>query len=247
MFGSRDSRGSVEVAFTDRHGGVSVGAFSSLNLAEVGDDDPAAIRENLRRVAESFTGTPGRGAAARVVRMHQVHGAEVGLVDATEERDLLAGTDGMVTATPGVVLMVRAADCVPVLLADPVAGVVGVAHAGRKGLVEGVVPATVDRMREVGAGDVVAWLGPRICGRCYEVPAEMRESAVRVVPEAHSETSWGTPALDVGAGILAQLREAKVDDVVDAGRCTLEDPDLYSYRRDGDAAGRFAGLVWVRP
>jgi YfiH family protein len=145
-----------------------------------------------------------------------------------------------------VALLVRAADCVPVLLADPDAGVVGAAHAGRKGLVEGIVPATIDRMRSLGASQIVAWVGPHICGRCYEVPAAMQDEVSSTVPEARSTTSWGTPALDIGAGVNAQLAVAGVE-VVDAARCTREDDDLYSFRRDGAEAGRLGGLIRIRP
>ncbi len=142
--------------------------------------------------------------------------------------------------------MVRVADCVPVLLADVEHRVVGAAHAGRPGLVAGIVPATVARMRDLGADRIVAWLGPHVCGSCYEVPGEMRDEVAAVVPEAYAETSWATPAVDVGAGVVAQLEKLGVE-VVDASRCTLETEDLYSYRREGAAAGRLGGLVWVRP
>jgi YfiH family protein len=181
--------------------------------------------------------------------MRQVHGADVHAVDRTwldaRHADLPVG-DALVTDLPGVVLMVRVADCVPVLLADVDHGVVGAAHAGRPGLVAGIVPATVARMRELGADRIVAWLGPHVCGSCYEVPGEMRDEVAAVVPEAYAETSWATPAVDVGAGVVAQLEKLGVE-VVDASRCTLETDDLYSYRREGAAAGRLGGLVWVRP
>lgn len=176
--------------------------------------------------------------------LHQVHGADVAVV--TEPRATpRPHADGIVTAEPGVVLMVRAADCVPVLLVAPDEGVVGAAHSGRPGLVAGVVPATVARMRELGAGRIEAWLGPHVCGRCYEVPEEMRADVAEAVPESFAETSWGTPSVDLGAGVRAQL--AALDVVAhDAGRCTRESADLYSYRRDGDRAGRLAGLVRLR-
>jgi YfiH family protein len=141
--------------------------------------------------------------------------------------------------------MVRAADCVPVLFADPGAGVVGAAHAGRQGLATGVVTRTVERMRGLGAGEVTAWIGPHVCGSCYEVPAGLQDEVGAVVPESVATTSWGTPALDLGAGVWAQLERAGVI-VVDVARCTRESPDLYSFRRDGEHAGRLAGLVRLR-
>jgi len=264
VFSFQETRGPVEVAFTDRHGGVSGGPYASLNLAEPKDDssprEREAVVENIdlvgRAMARGGPVPPGDPvtlppgvAAPTVVRMHQVHGADVHTVDrewlaAGRQRPPLA--DGLVTDVPGVILLVRVADCVPLLLADVDRRVVAAAHAGRPGLVAGIVPATVARMRELGAARIVAWLGPSVCGRCYEVPAEMREQVAAAVPASFSETSWGTPAVDVGAGVLAQL-EADGVEVVDASRCTLEDDDLYSYRRQGAASGRLGGLVWVRP
>ena len=151
----------------------------------------------------------------------------------------------MVTATPDVVLMVRVADCVPVLLADADAGVVGAAHAGREGLAAGIVPATLEAMRSLGARSVTAWIGPHVCGACYEVPAELQHEVARTVPAAPATTSWGTPSLDLGAGVRAQL-EAAGAQVHDAARCTRESSDLYSHRRDAEASGRLAGLVRIR-
>ncbi|WP_183101433.1 polyphenol oxidase family protein, partial [Nocardioides pelophilus] len=142
--------------------------------------------------------------------------------------------------------MVRAADCVPVLLADAEVGVIGAAHAGRLGVVRGVVPATVARMRELGADRITAWVGPRICGGCYEVPPAMQEEVVAIEPATRATTSWGTPALDLGAGVIAQLGRAGVR-VEDVGRCTRESADLYSFRRDAQQAGRLAAVIRLRP
>nr|WP_275693499.1 laccase domain-containing protein [Nocardioides sp. TF02-7] len=100
-------------------------------------------------------------------------------------------------------------------------------------------------MTALGARRVTAWVGPHICGRCYEVPAQLQDEVAAAVPESRSTTSWGTPGLDIGAGVRAQLTAVGVP-VVDAARCTRESPDLYSYRRDGAAAGRSAGLVRLR-
>ena len=239
MYSHRSSTGPVDCAFTDRLGGVSAAPHDSLDLALVGEGDPEQRRRNVALLLADFA--PG----ARLVDMAQVHGTRV--VDAGSVLD--AGTttgpeqcDALVTDRPDVVLMVRVADCVPVLLADVDAGVVGAAHAGRQGMADGVVPAVVARMRELGASRVQAWVGPHVCGRCYEVPQALQQQVARVVPEAASTTSWGTPALDVGAGVRAQLAHEGVD-VTDVSRCTRESPDLYSHRRDGAGAGRLAGLI----
>ena len=236
MYSHRTSRGPVDLAFTDRFGGVSAVPFDSLNLALEGGDDPDATAANLARVLADFA--PG----AALADMRQVHGATVVTVDGSGDRP---DADGLVTTSPDVVLLVRVADCVPVLLADPDAGVLGVAHAGRPGLAAGVVPATVARMRELGAAEVTAWVGPHVCGGCYEVPEAMREEVGDVVPAAVATTTWGTPSLDLGAGVRAQLADAGVA-VVDLARCTRESADLYSYRRDGAGAGRLGGLVRLR-
>jgi hypothetical protein len=178
-------------------------------------------------------------------RLTQVHGREVLVVDAPTGRDEVPEGDALVTTRPGLGLMIRVADCVPLLLADPYSGVVGAAHVGRPGLALEIVPRVVDAMRAQGARRLRAWLGPHVCGGCYEVPAAMREEVSTIVPAAWSETRWGTPSLDIGAGVVAQLAAVDVP-VAEVGGCTLEDPALHSYRRDGVDAGRLAGLVWSR-
>ena len=235
MYSLRTSTGPVDLAFTDRYDGVSAVPFDSLNLALVGDDDPAAVERNLALLMDDFA--PGSSLAD----MFQVHGHRVVQAGGPRER-----CDALITDHPDVVLMVRVADCVPVLLTDPAAGVLGAAHAGRQGLVEGVVEACVDHMRELGADRIQAWVGPHICGACYEVPETLQQDVVEHEPASRSTTSWGTPALDIGAGVRAQLDRSGVA-VHDASRCTLESPDLYSYRRDGARAGRFAGVIRMNP
>lgn len=240
MFAHRATSGRVEIAFTDRHGGTSGGPYASLNLGEHVGDDLAAVRVNLRRAVAALAGD-----GVPVASMRQVHGADVALVRSAPEVEPVA--DALVTDVPGLVLVARVADCVPVVLADEARGLVGVAHAGRPGLVAGVVPAAVAALRGLGAIDLVAWVGPHVCGACYEVPAQMRDEVEAAVPGSASLTSWGTPSVDLGAAVAGQLADAGVAEVVSTGRCTREDEDLYSYRRQGRRSGRFAGLVWVRP
>lgn len=212
--------------------------FDSLNLALEGDDDPDVVSRNLETVLADFA--PGD----RLADLHQVHGADV---DVVEDRSTPTrpDADGIVTARTGVVLMVRAADCVPVLLADADGAVIGAAHCGRPGLAAGVVPATVGRMRDLGARSVTAWIGPHVCGSCYEVPEAMQAAVGAAVPASVATTSWGTPSLDLGAGVRAQLAADGVS-IHDVSRCTRESGDLYSYRRDGARAGRLAGLIRLR-
>ncbi|MDR7361277.1 peptidoglycan editing factor PgeF [Nocardioides marmoribigeumensis] len=241
MFAFHDVLGPVGAAFTDRAGGVSTGPFASLNLAVRTDDDPAAVAENRRRAVAALTGSP----QTPVALMRQVHGDTVVTVSGPTTEPPEA--DALVTAERGLVLVVQVADCVPVLLADPASGLVGAAHAGRNGLALGVVPRAVERLHELGAGRLTAWVGPHVCGGCYEVPAALRDEVAERVPSSYADTTWGTPSIDVGRGVRTQLAEAGVDDVRLVERCTREDPDLYSYRRDGALSGRLAGLVWVQP
>ena len=242
----------VGVAFTDRLGGVSQGSYGPLNLGRTDDDDLVAVAANFALVRAEL-------GVSRIATLHQVHSADVLVIDDTtfpagRPGGELGGSapgglslpiaDAMVTTLSGVALCIRAADCVPVLLADPNARVVGAAHAGRVGLAAGVLAATVSAMRELGADQITAWIGPHVCGRCYEVPAEMAEAVAAVVPETASTTSWGTPALDLGAGCEAQLGRLGVR-ATHHGGCTLENGLLHSHRRDGAAAGRLGALVWL--
>ena len=244
MYAARLTSGPVELAFTDRHGGVSGAPFDSLNLAWSGGDDPDAMAENHRLLMADFA--PGAD-LADLAELGQVHGCEVLVVGGQGPGHDVHGHlhgigDGLVTAEPGITLSVRAADCAPVLFADPDAGVIGACHCGRPGVVAGIVPATQARMRELGATTVTAWLGPYVCGRCYEVPQAMQDQVAAVEPATRATTSWGTPAVDIGAGVVAQLEREGVE-VVDLSRCTRESPDLFSYRRDGTRSGRQAGLI----
>jgi YfiH family protein len=248
LYAARLTHGPVELAFTDRHGGVSGAPFDSLNLAWSGGDDPESMVTNHRLLMDDFA--PGAG-LERLAEIGQVHGADVLRVGPDGPRHdhhghLHGRGDGLVTTEPEVTLSVRAADCVPVLFADAAAGVVGACHCGRPGVVAGVVPATVAAMRELGASAITAWVGPHVCGRCYEVPQAMQDEVASLEPSTRATTSWGTPSLDIGAGVRAQLERANAE-VVDLSRCTRESPDLFSYRREGPASGRQAGLVRLVP
>ncbi|MGC9380165.1 peptidoglycan editing factor PgeF [Streptomyces sp. MH13] len=241
MIGQRDTVNGAHFGFTDRWGGVSAVPYEELNLGGAVGDDPGAVMANRELAAESL-GVE----AARVVWMNQVHGADVAVVDGPWGDGPVARVDAVVTAERGLALAVLTADCVPVLLADPVAGVAAAAHAGRPGLVAGVVPAAVRAMTERGADParIVARTGPAVCGRCYEVPEWMRAEVAEAEPAAYAETSWGTPAVDVSAGVHAQLERLGVCDRAQSPVCTLESKDHFSYRRDR-TTGRLAGYVWL--
>jgi polyphenol oxidase len=208
------------VGFTDTTAG---------NLALHVGDDPGTV-ERRRRALESALGIGDGGLRF----MNQVHSANVGTVRPMEPTEGPAELDALVAPAGDVPLGVMVADCLPVVFAaDTGQGhATGVAHAGRRGLLDGVLVNTVRQ-----------WIGPAICGRCYEVPGAMRDEAAAVLPQLRSETSWGTPALDLPAGAAAQLASLGVA-VQRIEGCTLEQPGLFSYRRD-HATGRFAGLVWT--
>ncbi|MGW1133112.1 peptidoglycan editing factor PgeF [Streptomyces griseoluteus] len=241
MIGQRGHVSGAHFAFTDRWGGVSAAPYAELNLGGAVGDDPGAVRTNRELTARALGVDP-----ARVVWMNQVHGAEVAVVDEPWGERPVPEVDAIVTARRGLVLAVLTADCVPVLLADPVAGVVAAAHAGRPGMLAGVVPAAVRAMTGLGAepGRIVARTGPAVCGRCYEVPEAMRAEVAAAEPAAYAETSWGTPAVDVSAGVHAQLDRLGVRDREQSPVCTRESDDHFSYRRDR-STGRLAGYVWL--
>ncbi|MEZ0095986.1 peptidoglycan editing factor PgeF [Streptacidiphilus sp. EB129] len=228
-------------AFTDRWGGVSTAPYGELNLGGAVGDDPAAVRGNRRAAARALGLDP-----AAVVWMNQVHGNAVAVVTGRQPEGEAPHVDAVVTDRRGLALAVLTADCVPVLLADPVAGVVAAAHAGRPGLAAGVVPAAVAAMVDLGAepSRISAAIGPSVCGRCYEVPPALHDEITALEPDTRSRTSWGTPALDLPAGVRAQLARLGVTVGEKSHTCTMESPDHYSYRRD-QRTGRLAGYVWL--
>lgn len=177
--------------------------------------------------------------------MRQVHGSVVAdVTDDTPRGAQVGPADGAVTDRPGVGLAVLVADCVPVLLAGRAA--VGVAHAGRLGVVADIVGTTVARLRQLDDGPLRAAVGPAIRGCCYEVEDWLRDEVAATRPAAHATTTWGTPSLDLPAAVHARLAALDVE-VTDDGICTHCDERWFSHRRDGDDAGRQAGLVVRTP
>jgi YfiH family protein len=231
---------SIRLVTTTRAGGVSAPPFDTFNLGDHVGDDPAAVAANRSRlVAEVGLGED------RVVWMNQVHSDHVEFVDAVQERPF-DNTDALVTATPRLALAVVTADCVPVLMADPQAGVVAAAHAGRVGARNGIVVRTLEAMVAAGAhvGDISVVLGPAVSGRNYEVPAAMADDVESALPGSRTLTANGTPGLDLRAGIARQLIELGVAAVEIDPRCTVDDTSLFSHRRDAPT-GRLACLVWM--
>jgi YfiH family protein len=216
--------------FTNRTGGVSTGAFSSLNLALHVGDEPALVLENRRVLGQEI---------GEHQYMEQVHGNRVVIVEAVSDEPPTA--DALVTGIPGVALAVMVADCIPLLLTSKVA--VAAVHVGRKGLMNSVALGAIAAMREIGATQISAVIGPSICGRCYEVSQEIFDEVTAVHPAAAATTLSGTPSLDLPAALERVLLAQGVSISFDRG-CTVEDPALFSYRRDG-VTGRQAGIVWL--
>ncbi|MER2135345.1 MAG: polyphenol oxidase family protein [Arthrobacter sp.] len=219
----------LRIAFTDTSAG---------NLALHVGDDSAAVRGRRSALEQRMGVEPGS-----LRFMEQVHSAEVVPVAPGPAAGEVPVADALLSADGSAPLAVMVADCLPVIFAGtgPRGVVTAAAHAGRRGLLDGILPNTVAAMRTQGAAAIRAWIGPGVCGRCYEVPAEMLADASHL-PAAASQTSWGTPALDLPAAALAQLEELNISVQVVPG-CTMEEPELFSHRRDAPT-GRFAGLVW---
>lgn len=223
----------VRVAFTDRRAG---------NLALHTGDDPGAVRER-RAALERSMGVPG----GSLLFLEQVHGTEVADADAPD-RPAVPVADAAVSAD-GTPLAVMVADCVPVVLVGhgPAGPVTGVVHAGRRGLLDGVLERAAEQLRARGAASATAWIGPSICGSCYEVPAAMRAESAASLPAVAATTSWGTPSLDLRSGARDRLSALGIAVVEPAGEpgpsCTRENHELSSHRRD-PGSGRIAGLVW---
>lgn len=220
-----DALGPVRLLVTNRRGGVSRPPWHSLNLADHVGDDPAAVAQNRHRVASRLE-------VSSVAVIDAEHGSAVHLVDA-------AGTapkgDALVTTQPGLGLLALSADCVAGAIAAPDIPAAAVFHCGWRGLAAGVVPATVAAMVGLGADParLLVRLGPAICPGCYEVSREVRDRVAAVVPQCGAATVSGAPAIDLVGGAVAQLRAVGVRGVAVDGRCTAEDPALYSHRRDG--------------
>lgn len=225
---------------TTRAGGVSGPPYDTFNLGDHVGDDPAAVAANRARLAASL-----HLPSDHVVWMNQVHSDRVAVVDGPRV-DPVDAVDALVTRVPGLALAVITADCVPVLLADARAGVVGGAHAGRVGAADGVVLRTLEAMLALGAQlpDITAVLGPAVSGPHYEVPEQMAADVEARLPGSRTQTARGTAALDLRAGIARQLLDAGIAAVEIDPRCTVEDQTLFSHRRDAPT-GRLASLVWI--
>lgn len=225
----------ARVAFTDRHGGVSIPPYATANLGFATGDDHDAVTENRRRVASEVGHAPdARGWAWT----RQVHGAGVVEVDVPGRG---GDADALVTAATDVSLVVLVADCAPIALVagDTVAAV----HCGWRGLLAGVVEAAVEAVRRRGGEPIRAVVGPCISAAHYEFGAdELEQVTRRLGPAVRARTDTGALALDLRAGVRAALAAAGVVERTDVDVCTYESPDHFSHRRDG-VTGRQGLLV----
>ena len=238
----------VHALQTTRVGGVSTGPWASLNLALHTGDTPEAVAENRRRLEQSL------GCATRIAWPRQVHGTTVITVDALQaalEMGETAEADAVVSDRPGMVCAVQTADCLPVVLATADGAAVGVAHAGWRGLADGVLETTLAALRDLRPEvSIQAWMGAAIGPAAFEVGPEVREAFRAQDPEAEAAFRPGA-----GGRLLAdlyqlarqRLQRAGVAPVAGGGRCTFTEAEtFYSYRRDGKT-GRMGTLVWIDP
>ena len=240
--------GDFRHGFSTRAGGVSVPPFDALNLAGKWGDDPAAVAENRRRFWRAL------GIAGPLYLARQVHGTNIVRVRAGDDPEAVArlDADAVCAGEPGLAVGVFVADCVPALFADPATGAVAAAHAGWRGIVAGVLPATVRALAALGArpADLRVALGPAIGPCCFEVGAEVvaafaaasLDAAIRPSPRGRPDR-WHVDLKHAGR---RQLERAGLDPgAVDAGdACTSCDrARFYSYRRDGGATGQMLGVI----
>lgn len=226
----------AQFRFTSRSGGISIGAFASLNLAAHVGDDIDAVRAN-RKILSAEIGLPEE----RIHYMNQVHGADVAIIDPKIENPEAPRVDALFTQAHGHALVTLIADCVPVLLHSRTA--VAAVHVGRQGLVVGALEAAIEVFVNHGIepGEISAEIGPSICGSCYEVDLEMYRDVTSKRPA--TATDENSHRLDIAAGVVDVLEKSgmRFNRNFD---CTICTDGYFSYRRDG-ATGRQAGVIWL--
>ena len=244
----------VPHAFSTRLGGVSAAPFDTLNLAHPGvadtsgpADDPVGITHNYERLLAAI----GCEHHARAW-VHQVHGRQTVRVDESNVQEH-PEADAMITGRPGIALSIRVADCVPILIAVRSGGQVAAAHAGWRGIVTGVVPATVNELSncyDLRACDLVAAVGPCISAAHYEVGPEVVQAFLEAgLGATIHDGSGGKAHVDLAGAVAAQLTAAGLDpSMIDRSQCcTYRDADLfYSHRRDAGITGRMAAIIAVK-
>lgn len=227
------TRAGIRHAFFTREGGVSSGVYASLNGGIGSNDDPAAVRENRRRMAEHLGVVP-----EAFLSLYQIHSAIALTVDTPWPQAERPQADAMVTVKPGIALGVGAADCGPILFADPVVGVVGAAHSGWKGAIGGVLESTIEAMERLGAQRkrMIVALGPMLSQENYEVGPEFQAQFLAERAENARFFRAGMrenhPHFDLPGYISARLERAGIGEIDKLDLCTYADPQrFFSYRR----------------
>lgn len=223
----------IRHGFFTRQGGVSTGIYAGLNCGLGSNDESAHVIENRRRVAEHLGADHGG-----VVTLYQVHGATALTVTGPVSRANLPEADAVVTATPKLAIGVLTADCTPVLFADPVAGVVGAAHAGWRGAVAGILESTIAEMERLGARRerIGAAVGPTISQDAYEVGPEFEAEVVALDPANacyfRMPQPGGRAHFDLPGFVSGRLRAAGLSSIELAAPCTrANESKFFSYRR----------------
>lgn len=229
---------------TTRKGGVSHGPYDDgaggggLNLGTHVDDDPGCVKMNRELLRTLLPSEPAW--------LSQVHGSVV--LDAATV-NTAPKADASIAYRAGVVCVIQTADCLPVLFCDLQGKVVGAAHAGWRGLAHGVLENTVTCMRNAGAAEITAWLGPAIGPSCFEVGQDVYDAFVVRDPRmdsAFQAHATGKYLADIYALARIVLRDAGVVEVFGGGLCTVSEKErFYSYRRDR-VTGRMASLIWLK-
>jgi YfiH family protein len=230
------ARLSVRHGFFGRRGGVSTGVYDSLNTSDTGGDNPESAAANRAAIATALGFTDNKLTLAA-----QIHSNAVLQVTApSAERPQ---GDALVTAEPGILLGILTADCVPVLFCDPVAGVIGAAHAGWKGAVGGIVANTVAAMQTLGARPerIAAAIGPAISGVNYEVGPDFAAALPPAAAAFVFTPAGGREHFDLPAFVLSQLEAAGLASVESVGACTYARPDLYFSHRYATHHGATTG------
>jgi polyphenol oxidase len=214
--------------FTDRYGGVSAPPYDFLNFGNHVGDDPVAVANNRQALISRLGPT---------IFMNQVHGDQFVIVDATTSEQPTC--DALITTAPGLSLAVQVADCIPLLI--HAGGVVAAVHVGRKGLLNKISLKVMSEMKNLGGENFTAWIGPHICGRCYEVSEDIYHEVISLYPLSASKTIEDTFSLDLARALSDELTVHGVN-VQTSQVCTVESMDHFSYRRDG-ITGRTLGVI----
>lgn len=241
----------IRHGFFTRLGGVSTGIYTSLNCGLGSGDAPHNVRQNRERVAAAL-------GVDMLAGVHQVHGRAVHVIRSAEDALLRPQADGLATALPGIGLSVLAADCTPILFADPGNNIIGAAHSGWKGALLGIGEAVIDAMLQLGAerDAIIAAIGPCISQTAYEVSADFERNFLDQDPASGAFFARSAQAdkrqFSLGSYVAHRLRRANIGKVCELNLCTYQDEArFFSFRRTthrGESDyGRCISVIMVQP